>query len=383
MNSSHSSRSLLALTASAALAIAAGSAQAEVALLGGELFASGAVRAEYDSNIYANSTEIDDVLFRLTPGVAWVRDAGLIRAEATGGVEFQQFCDNNEENSDNPFGTLDLTWAREGGKSDGRFSAALRRLSYANAFVNERTRVDNLSVGGAVGHFVTEKLGYRVKADYLDQDYLTSGYSAVRKVSAGAEGRYQYSPKLEALVGYTFRDSTTRHRSGRASINSTDHRFLAGFDGELLPKVTGRLAAGVVTRNFSASNLASETGLLLETGLDWAPDDDTTVAFFARRDFDTSPVDQTVRSLELGFDVARKLSEKLTLSAGLSYEHGAYVGGAMGRTDDVFAMRARADYRITELIGAALDVSYRDTDSTMAISDCAKTVVGASIAARF
>ncbi len=383
MNRSLPLRSPLALTVSTALAMAAGSLQAEMPLAGGELYARGEVRVEYDSNIFASSSEVDDLVFRLTPGVAWVRDAGLVRAELAGGVEFQQFDEHTSENSSNPFGTLDLDWAREQGKSEGRVSASWRRLSFANTSVNERTRVDNLALGGSVGHFVTEKLGYRLKANYLDQDYLTTGYSSVRKAWAGAEGRYQYSPKLEAVLGYTYRDSSTRQRFGRSSIDSTDHRFLAGLDGELLPKVGGRLAAGYVYRDFATAARGSESGLVLETSLDWTPDADTTVTIFANRDFDTSPVDQTVRSFETGIDFARRVSPKFTVSAGASYEHANYIGGATGRTDDVFVVRGRAAYQFTELIEGAVDLSNRATDSTLAISDCNKLVIGASLRAQF
>lgn len=373
----------LALTVSTALAMIAGSLQAEVALAGGDLFARAAVRTEYDSNIYANNLEKDDVLFRLTPGLLWVHDTGLIRAEMAGGVEFQQFCDHTEDNSSNPYGSLDLKWAREEGKSEGMLSAAHSRLSYANAFVNERTKMDDLSLRGSFGHFVTEKLGYRVKAVFTDQDYLTGGYSSVRKALGGVEGRYQYSPKLEAVLGYTYRDTTTRHRNGRASIASTDHRILAGFDGELLPKVTGRLAVGVVNRQFDTLGLEDETGLLVETALDWTPDEGTTVSLFAKRDFDTSPVDQTMRTFETGVDFARKVTEKLTVSAGLSYEHCVYVGGITARNDDVIVARARAAYAFTKLIEAAVDVSNRASDSTLAISDYNKLVFGATVVAKF
>ncbi len=383
MNYLPNHRRALALTVSAALAMATGNVRAAASLGGGELYASGILRAEYDSNIFANNLEEEDVLFRLTPGLIWVRDAGLVRAEVAGGVEFQQFCDYTDENSSNPYGSLDLDWAREEGKSEGRLAASYRRNSFANPTVNERTKSDDLSFTGSVGHFATEKFGYRLKGTYLDQDYLTTGYSSVRKASAAIEGRYQYSPKLETVLGYTFRDSATRKRFGRASVNSTDHRFLLGFDGELLPKVTGRLAAGYVYRSFSSAAFDDESGLVIETALDWTPDPDTTVTVFAERDFDTSPVDQTIRSFRTGVDFARKVTPKFTVSAGISYEHANYVGGPTSRTDDVVVVRGRASYAFTERIEAGADLNNRATNSTLAISDCNKLVAGAFIGARF
>jgi hypothetical protein len=308
----------------------------------------------------------------------------LLRANATAGVEFQRFAEHTAANSNNPYVTTMFNWPREEGKSEGGLSASWRRVASANEMVNQRTRSNNTNVDAAFGHFVTEKIGYRLLGSFLDHHYLTTGYSSIRNWSVGIEGRYQYSPKLEAILGYSFRQSATRDRNpALPNVDSKDHKVLAGLDGELLPKVKGRLAAGVVTREYTSGFGHRETALLLETAVDWTPDDDTTITLLGRRDFDTSPADQSVRRLLTDLGVRRIVYEKLEVSGGIGFEKATYTGGFAGRDDDTLHLRARATYQFTRLISGGCDIAYRNTRSSLTIAQCSQVLVGASVGLKF
>lgn len=350
----------------------------------GELFAKGTVRMEHDSNVYANNSEKGDFVFVGTPEVGYTREAGWIRLDANAGVAIQRYGDYTDDNSENPFGQVFVGWVQNEGKSDGRFLASARKTTAANEVVNSITESNDYMLDAAVGHFATEKLGYRVKATYGENDYKTAGMSDLRKLMGGIDGRFQYSPKMEVFVGYAFRENTIFNRANKlADIKSNDNQFQVGVEGELAPKLKGRIGVGLVTRDYKKNALKDQNGLLLDSSVTWKYSELGSVKVFLNDDLDNSPIDQSIRRLSGGFDATHLFSPKIEFGGGITYSHESYSGVFGSRVDDAVAVQTRVTYKFTPFVSASLYINYRNADSTLAYSDYQRSNVGVTVTAKF
>ena len=345
----------------------------------GHLFGRVTTGAEADSNIYLNSHSTGDFIVTVVPEVDFKRDVALVLIDMSAGLRVMRFIDQTANNDANPFASTRISWTSEAGKSGGQVLASATQVAQANQDVNLRTVSDNYLLDGSFGHFPTEKFGYRFGSRYSDEDYSTPGLSDVQVIQAGLDVRHQYSPKLESFFGYNFRESTTRHRRPDAvSIDSLDHQVMLGLDGELLPKVKGRVAAGTVTRRFARTN-RSETGLLLNSSVDWKWKENIAATFNALHDYDMSPGDQSITRSSLALGARIQMKAKIVLSGEGRYSHDNYNGGALPRVDRTYSLDARCVCSFTPRIQGRAYVSYRTIDSTSAFSTYNQVIAGVSV----
>ena len=341
--------------------------------------------SQYDSNIFSNRSETADWHSVLTPSANFVRDAGLIRLSANGGVSLQHFQDNSTEDSTDPFvyATANLV-PQEDSKIDGSFETFLRRRSDANVDVNTRARVEEFDVKASFKHFPFEKIGYRISGDIFDQNFLLRGMSDIRTKSLDGEGRYHFSPKADVFAGIGGRWSSNYHLApGSAPMDSEDVKFKVGLDGEILPKVSGRVAAGYVHRRFRTMQGGTQSGALYDTALQWRPDNEMTVTLRANRDFDTTPLDQSVMRFVAGLEAWREVREKVRIMAGISYSESKYIGVGVLRLDETYAGTAGMMYSFTNRFKGGANLSYATTKSNFAFADYGRFIGGISLALTF
>ncbi len=361
--------------------------RAEIALGRGSLGLTADVVSEYDSNIYSNRSETADWHSVLTPSAKFIRDAGLLRVDAKAGVQLQHFQSNNRENSTDPFLQLDVKRANqdpEENKFDAAFETFWRRRSEANVDLNARTRVEEFDVKASFKHFPLEKVGYKVAAEFFNQDFLSRGISDIRTKSIDGEGRYHFSPKADVFVGTGGRWSENHDvAAGSPAFKSEDVKFKLGLDGEILPKVTGRVAAGYVKRRFRTAGGGTQSGALFDTSLQWQPDNESALKFTLNRDLDTTPVDQSVTRLIAGVEAWRQIREKVQVSLGFSHAASKYVGVGLQRQDDTYTGTAGVAYSFTNRFKGGLRLSYATTDSNFAVAKYDRFIGGLSFAAAF
>lgn len=366
---------LAALTASPALAI--------LPLAKGELFVTADARVEFDNNIYTNANEIYDTILFVTPGVSYTRKAGLLKLNTSAGLEVQRFADNTRHNSENGRFNGDLTWANEEGKSDGKLVVGANRLAFANAEVNDRVVNDTYTLNGEFAHWMTEKFGFRVATDNSEQRSVVGGYSDITKNQFGGDFRYQVSPKLEALAGYSYRHTESEKDAVvNSNIKANDNLFSLGLKGELTSKLTGEVRGGFVTRDVNGKFNRSENAPFAKVALAWAAAEKTTINFVVKKDFDVSQADQSANKFDVTLVATQQLVEKVSVTGMLNYMHGNYVGGT-ARKDDSYMGRVMLNYKLTELMTAQAYVSTSETDSTTALSEYNRTTVGLQFTAKF
>lgn len=359
-------------------------AQAGMELGRGYLYGRLVSRAEADSNIFANAESNGDLIGTVAPEIGFRRNASLLRLDLSAGAEMQQFLDHSELNATNPFSFASLNWSPEEGKTDGRLSVSARRLSQANPIVNQRTDAEEYLADASFGHFPREKLGYRVRTSYSRYNYLNQGLSDIRKLQAGLDGRFRYSPKLEGFVGYTRRENITYHRgAGQESIESNDDQGVLGLEGDLLPKVRGRLKAGIVHRAFASGSLSSQSGLLLDTEIEWKSRANQSVIAFARRDYDTSPADQTIYRSSFGLETTHQATPKFEVGLGSVYTDEEYRGAGLDRRDRSLSLQVKGTYSFSPRSSGAAALSFTSTDSTLSIANYDRMILTVAWTLRF
>ena len=359
-------------------------ATAEIPFARGSLSLTAALDEEYDSNIFLNQYRTSDWHTTLTPGVRLVRDAGLLRLEADAGVNIQRFQRNDQENSTDPFANASLRFTEEETRLTGSASGFYRRVSEANPDVNGRSRVEEKNGKIFLGFFPAQKLGYRVNGEYFDQDFFNPAWSDIKTYSLGLDARYHYSEKFDTFVGVGKRWSDTYHVPvGLPSLDSEDLKFRVGVEGDLLAKVSGQFAVGWVRRTFSTTMTSARSGLLFDTSLTWRPDDETSVRLLVSRDFDTTPIDQSVMRQVTGVELHRRIREKLGATLGYSHAVSNYIGIGISRRDRSDIFHAGADYQLTKTWRTSLHLNYTNTDSDSAMSAYDRFVGGVNIVAAF
>jgi len=372
------------LLGSAFVALTASPAFAILPFAKGELFVTAEADAMYDTNIYYNNLGVDDYVFTVTPGLAYVRNAGLVKLNVNAAVEIQRFADYNEHNGENGRFNFQVTTADAEGKTDGQLNVKVLRTAFASPYVNARTLTDVYGANGTVGHWATEKLGFRFRADASEERSVNGQYADVRRQTASGAFRYLATPKLETYLAYTFRHSGTYDDPFTTQpLRANDHRVSVGAEGELGGKATCGAEVGYVTRelkrNGSKDTLNSP---FAKVTLDYAATEKTSFRVEANKDFDVSAASQSVDRFEFTVSATQTFTPKFSATASASYMHGKFSGG-VGRTDDLYLGQLSADVKFTETLSASAYVSFSETNSTIVFSEYTRNTLGLMVKARF
>jgi hypothetical protein len=355
-----------------------------VALGHGRLIGTVTARADYDSNIFVNSSEVDDYVGTVSGGVRYLRDASAVKFEAGAGVSLVGFADHSELNSADPYIDGLLAYSPSD-KTEFQGSFSLRRSSIGNEALNDRTTSNDLALGGLFQHLTTEKLGLRLNAGYNRLNYMTPGYSDVLDYSVGVHGVHVYSPKLKLLAGITTREWWTENRAaGRRSPASQDWRYTLGAEGEVAAKVTGEVTAGLVQRD-AETGFSDQSALYLSSRLSWVAAEKTTVVLAVTQDFSVSASDQSVKALNLSLSLTQAISEKMTLDGVVGLDRSTLQAfrDIGNRKDDGYSLRGRLGYAFADNVSFDVSGGYRHNDSNIPVASYDRFTFGVGASVKF
>ncbi len=378
------SRRRLSLLALAGACLSVGSqGYALVKVARGTLNVTARVNAEYDTNIFANSSEVDDLSMVFTPGLSYSRSVGMISTVAELGVRSIAFVDTNGQDSLDPYLNANFTMDRA---EKGSVSAGFRyaRTTDANEVLLTRTESDEFRGNARVDYFYSEKTGVRVNAQFRVSDYNSAGYNSIESYGVGAGLLYRYSPKLTANLSYDFSPEKATDLSNAASDPSSDnHRISVGLEGELRPKLNGSVSAGMVYRDFELGG--SDSTVLLGSSLSWAASEKTNFTLGASNNFDTTANAESIRTLVVTIGVRQALTEKISLSGNVGTTRSTLdqVPGPGTRNDRALLFGSALNYRINDHFSATSGVTHRISDSSLQLADYDRTVLSLGLNATF
>jgi polysaccharide biosynthesis protein VpsM len=351
----------------------------------GRVESSFSARSDFDSNIYTNSSEVEDFVFSGSGTATYIRDVGLISSQVAVGARSSVFVDNGDQDTFDPFASGRVTYMPSD-KTTVLGGVSYQRSTMANETLNDRTRSDDLLVDGSAQVLFSDKLGYRVSGKYSSSDYSSAGYADVLSYTAGLDGVYLYSPKLTVLAGYSYRESWTENRAlGAIDPESEDSRFSAGLEGDIAPKISGSLRVGVIDRTFKSAAFDGSSSLFLASGLKWVVTPKTTGTVDVLQDFDTTAANQSSKNSTFTVGVNQVINQKWSASGSVGYAHSNLQGafGAGSRTDDIYRVKAQLVYALASNMSLEFSAGYSDADSDSAVSVYDRFVTGVGVTATF
>lgn len=362
-----------------------------MALGHGRLVGSATLRADYDSNIFVSNTEEEDLIGTATGEVRWIKQAGIVTLEAATGLSAIGFVENSDENGVEPFVEARVGY-NPSDKTMARALLSYRRTTMANESVNDRTKSNDFLFDAALDHLTTEKLGFRVTANYQHSTSLTTSYSDTESGSIGLHALHVYSPKLKLLAGVTAGTADSSGESGRYAIDGSDVRYTVGAEGEFAPKVTGEVNVGYAYRDLDGPG-GGTTGMMFLMGrVSWQASAKTTLSLVGRSDFDVTTGDQSVKGNGFSAEISQRFSEKVTFDGSIGIDSARYrsVGvSAPGRSvlpardDEGVVARGRLTYVLRDDTSLEFSAGYRDNDSNLATSRYDRVNVGGAVFFRF
>jgi hypothetical protein len=340
----------------------------------GNLVATASFSAAYDTNVFANSSEVDDFVASFNPGLSYLRDVGSITTSIKAGVNAFTFADTDGQDSIDPYikSSFNLDRAEKGSAS---LSLDYARSTEANNILLARVESDEYRGSGRVNYFYSEKTGVRVNANYRLSQFNSPGYNDVSSYGLGGGLIYRHSPKLTASATYDYSPEKATNRVGPLSDpTSENHRFKFGLEGELAPKLSGDASVGYGYRTFD--NGGSDDTVLLGVDLAWNPIQKTTFSLAASNNFDTTAGAESARVFDLVLSVRQMLTDELSASASLGYENSQIEQqpGPFSRSDEAYKLGLSFSYGINEHWSASTGLNHRISDSNLDLADYERTV---------
>ncbi len=326
----------------------------------------------YDSNIHTNSSEVQSVIYTLTPGVQYIRDEGYVRLESEAGVVLSHYTDRKRYNSQDPYARLSLLMPF---RDEDYPLAARGTVEYADQMTPDPTvgrRVERTLLqaeGGADYRFHEYFLG-RMAASYEYYDYEVSSDPDFPPAQGGAYptsnlaalelgGAYRYSAHLN--FGLSGRVRWTDHDMWK----STDYAVFAVAEGLLMPRTTGTVRVGGQFRSFDSTYGDDEWTPYVSVSLQWDVDDNTAFILSAVSDYQPTSANESVASRSLALTLRQQLIAKINGYVTANIQQLELDNpGVANRKDDVFYTTLGAEYTLTELasLNGQLNIEWRDSD---------------------
>lgn len=345
----------------------------------GKLTATAQVAVEYDSSIFANSSETADWSMIFTPSISYARTAGTISTNARLSVNSINFQDATSQDTIDPSLSVTVNVDRA---EKGAFAQSLSytRQTAANETLNTRAESDEYRGVTRLDYYFSEKTGFRFNANYRLSDFMARGYNGIRSYSLGGGVVYRYSPKLTAFLtsSYNPEKATDLGATPVSNPSSKNYRVRLGLEGQLAPKLSGSVAVGVVRREFDLGG--STESFLLASAVSWTASEKTSVSLSASNDFDTSPGAESMRVLNTVLSVRHAVDPKLNVGATLGYQYSRLnqLPGPVARKDEANTVGVNASYRINDNMTMNGSYNHRINDSTLARADYTRDVVNIS-----
>jgi hypothetical protein len=356
-----------------------------VPLWDGQVTVHGKVGAAYDSNLFGNATEEADQSVTVTPALEFLRAAGVLNLEARAGVEVIRFMDFTDQDTEDFFSALTLSYPNRPGPNPRRILGGVvwRQKSDVNENLGTRTRSELFDLELVVRYDPTDQFGVRLSGRYGTERFRQGEFSAIDAWTLGIDGIRIHSDHLETFVGYRYRRSETDGRD-RPSLELQDHLLRAGVEGELSPKVVGQAALGIQNRSFGDSGQSDALRPFGMATLGWTPRYGSRVTLRGQKDFDVAADDRSVDSTAVSVALNQRVYRGLSIVPSLSYENVRLDrGNGRTRTDDRYGAGVGAIYRLASETTVEVRYFYLNRESNEPFFDYKRHIFNVAGAVSF
>ncbi|HPO44266.1 MAG TPA: outer membrane beta-barrel protein [Spirochaetota bacterium] len=240
------------------------------------------------------------------------------------------------------------------------------------------------------------KFGFALEAAHTYHNYLSTTNAVLdrEELLSGFDVTYQLMPKTRAMVSYRYGDLNYVKNTGKG--DATYNNIEAGLVGNIAPKLTGALKAGVQMRSYADNNAGVDKDIDTfgySAQLLWKAVPRTEIVLYAKRaNVETSYGDSRFYTSTLTDLAFSREVRKVKLTLGGSYEMIEYAENTAGQTrpreDDNITARLLAEYSVRKWLKADLGYNYRarlsnDSDANGVEFGYRNTVITASLKLMF
>jgi polysaccharide biosynthesis protein VpsM len=339
---------------------------------GAEFFLTGTLGVRADDNVFLNTTNVDDVIFDINPGVQLTFGKGSITQGSFSYTEnIARYSDNGA--LDTELSSLNFNSSYDDGKTKFSAQAGFNQLNQNTVDARggaalARRDVTNISANAELSASAKSKVG--VGAKYNDTNYKRAGFKDMNSFEIPVNYYYAVTSKVDLSFGAKYR--TTEIQNG---IDSKDYFYRVGARGEFSPMVTGSVMVGYGQRELDVGG--NKDLLDIDAMLNFALTPKSSLQLTVSNDFGVSASGQEQKNFSVGGVLSTKVSEQLSFNAGLSFRSIDYYT----RTDDYVEGQVGVDYIVSKNVTIAGAYAYRNNESALAGSDFTNNVF--SLAAKF
>ncbi|HUF62139.1 MAG TPA: outer membrane beta-barrel protein [Verrucomicrobiales bacterium] len=321
------------------------------------------LRPYYDSNINANSEEEDDFIFQSRPTLQFLRKSGLLHLDLEAGAELAWFADFSEFDYQNFVSDARLEFPKQNERNYWyHIAGGYNQSSNPDRFLGERIDSDATTVEGAFRYNFSDRFGAQASVGFLDSAY--DGGSRQNRGSLADDteirGRldavYIYSDKLDILAGYQYSDTDSDY-------DFEDHTFVIGLNGEITPKIQGKLETGWQFRRAAPVTGGNQDKPFASIALSWLPNDRWNVTADVASAYGITSTGGSEDGFRGGLTVAWLINDKLIATLGGGYEDITYDTPGFTRDDEAIFLNGGVEYIFSERAQLRADFRYEDWDS--------------------
>jgi len=326
---------------------------------------------EYDSNIFANRSEVSDTVWVATPKFQFRRDAGLITVDADLGIDTGWYADHPFQDYEDFKSGVTALYANPGGKLDASVTARFDENTQADAVVGNILSYEETQFRASIRYQLLDKIAVRFLPTYVNRTYANpenanefTRFNDLTRTGMRFDVAYNYSPKLDVIAGYRFRDIDN---PGRISVSGASNLLLLGVEGEITPKITGIAEVGFQNRSFD-SGRADDSATYFNIGMSYALSDRTSIDLNIEQDYEVAANNLAIDPFSIGLSVSHSWNDKVVTNAGVEWVKYNYTGQDTDRSDDLFIGSVRGQYYLTPRSSLDAGVSWlsRSSDSEFA-----------------
>ncbi len=334
-----------------------------------ELFVTGTVGIRADDNVFLTANPLSDVIFDVNPGLDLTFGKNSqFKGSFTLVDSIAKYSDNS--NLDTNLVATNFQSGFDDGKLKLNFNVGYNELNQNAADIRGLTRRDVFSAGAKGEVEISQITSVGAGVAFNQENYKRRTYSDSSSLTLPLDFFYKVTPKVDLSVGY-------RYRSYQVDIgeDSGDHFFNVGARGDFTPKLSGRVAVGLNTRQLERSGNENQFGL--DANLNYEISPKTRLTLGAGNDFATSPQGQQQKNLTLNAALTFSLTQEWSANAGLNYRRIGYAA----RSDDYLEGQLGAAYIVNANIRIVGGYTYRNYSSVLAGSEFSNNVfsIGANL----
>lgn len=337
--------------------------------------------AAHDSRIRTNADSEGDFVISARPALRYVRPSKIFDFSTTIGLVSTKYMDYGEYDKTNAFFDVDIS---------PRLTRETSRFEFSgNILLNTETRSEE-EVGDII---TTTNYGGSATLVYRpNRKFSSSGSINYRKEDPDSERYFERTNKsISGMLGMVVSKSATLEgrisytdiTSGTDGLKSDIVAYSTGFSGELLPKVSGSIYAGIQERNHA--DFPGDSSPFFSANMSWDASERSSVSLTASNSLGTTFSNQASDTFSIRVEGRRSISREITGSVFFGYRDSKYetLGTDSVRSDDGTDVGASIRYQMARWGSIGFTASYTDRSSNRNIFSYDRLRIGVNFQAEW